>query len=563
MTVSPTTGLSRLSISMPPTTRSQAFVPSPGREGSILEDDIVYLSSNLKYDISRTDERTKEIVRSLRHKSKSENREDPPELVIRTCREYRGEHDWYYTFQILEVVPYSIRIGSPDSPSYAIPKCHGPHTDEDGIRNTTRSKGKAKQEEEKSPCKHTVFLMDWIAKHTLLDHHPDDELSMTDQGWADEMGDIFQRISTSHLDILADSLHCDTTLPDGETIPGETRVLEAQQILALIAGETLERIQETLRTTYDGNRLVYRGDPLTTLYSLIIASHHVTALVRSQLDPSDPPLDPFIALEQRVVRIIAELDAYEELLKGSLGHQSSRAEGTRTTHPRDSGSPNVSWAAAQIQECVHQIKVLVSRGSGSLSQGERDSAARSLLRILRAVVKHNRDSFPGYPREEIPVDDRNLYARLIGNHDHDFVYSALTLLEDQTDYIADLEAIMESVEHLEYGSLASYNTKMRELISRMRSNVSRPSIYLSSQEGSPRDAPSNLLPTPVSDAGPVSGTSTVGGFLVPDINIAPSRRESPESRRGGRGSRGGTSSGGAGSKRMRAGTGDRDPKRAR
>ncbi len=76
--------------------------------------------------------------------------------------------------------------------------------------------------------------------------------------------------------------------PTGETIPGKNRILEAQQVLALVAGRTLAEIQQMLTNTYDGSRLIYRGDPLTTLYSLIIASQHLSPLIRSQLDPSDP-----------------------------------------------------------------------------------------------------------------------------------------------------------------------------------------------------------------------------------------------------------------------------------
>ncbi|KAH8890825.1 hypothetical protein GQ53DRAFT_806819 [Thozetella sp. PMI_491] len=444
MSVSPTTGMSRLCVP----------VPSPGAASFFEEDSsVVRLPSMLKYNISNISEKAQDIVRALRQKTPFEDREDPPELVLRTCREYRGQDDWYYTFQILEVVPYSIRIGSPDSQGYATPKCHGPHAD-DHHKDERRpdSKAKSKATERQLPCKHMVFLMDSLSKHALYDHHPDEELTMMEGGSAAELGDPFEQISKIRLDVLADACHCDTTLPDGETVTAESRTLEAQEILALIAGTTLRDVQDRLHNSYDSSRLIYRGDPLTTLYSLLLASHHLTALVRSQLEPSDPPLDPFLALQRRVDRTISELDSYSRSVTDETQVESRYMEGGEVKHPLDPSSPNVAWAASEIQHCVQHIEALVSRGMVPLADWERDSAVKSLLRILRAVVDHNRDSFPGYTNREISKDDRNLYARLIGNHDNEFVYSALSFLEDHTDYIDDLEFIMQTIEDLDYGS---------------------------------------------------------------------------------------------------------------
>ncbi len=76
-----------------------------------------------------------------------------------------------------------------------------------------------------------------------------------------------------------------------------------------------------------------------------------------------------------------------------------------------------------------------------------------------------------------------------------------SLLEDQTDYISDLEAIMDSIEHLEYGTLASYHTKMRGLIARMRRNVSRPTpLYVSRQQATWEEAPAASTSTSASAA---------------------------------------------------------------
>ncbi len=182
--------------------------------------------------------------------------------------------------------------------------------------------------------------------------------------------------------------------------------------------------------------------------------------------------------------------------------------------------------------------------------------------ILKAVVAHN-------PRSQ---GDNNLYMLLVGNRDAGFVFSALDKLIDQSQFIEELEAIMEIVG--KYGAPASYAENMRELITRMRSHR-RPSSGFSMGVSGPRVAtpPLEDEPTPpvphALGAEPEPSSARPIQFLTPEVPASVARGIGRgRGGRGGRGRGGGETpgSGSAGSKRSVSGNGQgggRGAKRAR
>ncbi|EAQ93641.1 hypothetical protein CHGG_01876 [Chaetomium globosum CBS 148.51] len=525
MSLSPTTRLSRLSLEcnssvspnkgQMPSPRTTASMPdsenaSDASDWEVEEEEaddegtnVVSSLTGFKYNVSRLSPEARQTAKGLFNQISPR---EPPQISLELCgvREEDSEGaGFFYAFQMHEVVPCSVRIGARDSERFATPKCECPDA----------RYGHA------SPCKHLIWLFDKISKQALFDHDPDSELSLTEFGYPEELGDPFDQISQIGIDILADDLRCDTSEPDSDiTPPNPTRVREAREMVAAVAGVQpyeLDDYRPDLEQSYNPDILIRRGDLGGTLFSLILASHSLAEWVRAELSPSDPAVDPFRSIQYRVARVIQQLDA-------SLDPERDPTVAERRER-RVEGPRSVDWACRQIHHSVRRIEKLVSRGSSPLSWWARSSAARSLVVILKSVV-----------------GQRDLYARLIGDQDTGFVYSSLDMLADQSQFIDALEEIMDKIGV--YGAPPSYVANMRSLISRMRSYRVEDAGAASGSgvprsETPPLDEPS---PGAVQHPEPSRSTSSVR-FLTPEL---------PASARGrggqGRGGRGRTVGRGSG-----------------
>ncbi|KAK3335353.1 hypothetical protein B0T19DRAFT_5830 [Cercophora scortea] len=570
MSVSPTIGLARLSLECISTTTQaqgtmQSSLPKTSPILGLAKDsdesdwdgddeqtrDVISSPTGLKYNISRLSRKNRRIVRELFNDDADQN---PPQISLEVCgikRENAQEDGIFYAFQMHEIVPCSVRIGSRNSTRFSMPRCECPDA----------------RYQDQRPCKHIIWLLDRISKQALFDHDPDSALTLTDLGFPEELSDPFQSISEIRLDVIADSLHCDTSPPNHDTAPPSyARVKEAREMVAAVAGVQLPELggwRRDLEAAYNSATLIHRGDLAATLFSLILASHSLAGWVRRKLNPSDPAVDPFRSLQQRVSRIIAELDDYSHSLEHPSSIATRREDGKEAEGPR-----SVMWAATQIQHCVMCIKKLVSRSISPLADWERASAARALVGILKDVANHNIESHPGST-----VDERNLYMRLVGNRDSGFILSALDTLIDQSQFIEELEDIMELLGR--FGAPASYAANMRSLITRMRSYKSEGSVNTSvaqRAETPPLQASTLTVPgtdqqpepTPGPEAPHTASAPGDGQFLTPEVPAsATGRGRGGRGRGGGRG--GGSRGSGAGSKRSVSGSQDRGrgSKRAR
>ncbi|EPE08277.1 swim zinc finger protein [Ophiostoma piceae UAMH 11346] len=178
--------------------------------------------TSLFYNIDGLDDETQELVREL---FRPPAPEETPPIVIEWCG-ISNDPD-VYAFQLQEIVPRTIRIGSATS-RIPKPSC-----------NCTGSENK--------PCRHLVWLMDQIAKQTMAHGQKQDSSTETKEGDYDrpleldpttafprELGNAYARISDFHIGILASSLHCRAEPPNGR--PDSHRVREAREILAGLQG---------------------------------------------------------------------------------------------------------------------------------------------------------------------------------------------------------------------------------------------------------------------------------------------------------------------------------------
>ncbi|KAK1755155.1 hypothetical protein QBC47DRAFT_210736 [Echria macrotheca] len=469
--------------------------------------DTVTSPTGLRYKIGHLARSTQRVVRGLF------NDQEPPQIYLESCgikeEEDSPDSPIFYAFQMHEVVPCSVRIGSRESTRWSMPRCTCPDATYHGQR----------------PCKHLVWLFDRISKQALLSQSPSSEFTLGELGYPEELGDPYRRISELRLDILADGLHTDMTSRNGDTAsPSKARIREAREMVAALAGvqaHEVESFRPDLNKDVGRDNPIRRGDLEATLFSLILASHSLAASIRARLDPSDPVVDPFRAIQQHAQRVISEMDSYSSSLQNPALMARRRAEGREAEGPRDG-----KWAATQIRNCVSQVERLVLRGSRPLAGPERASAARALVGILKLVASHSVEQ-GGLPRS------RDLYMRLIGNQDNNFVYSALDTLVDQSQFVEELELVMELVGR--FGAPESYVSNMRGLIKRMRSHTGedsrRPSVAFST-DSAPRTASPTLEgvppvgPQPESVSEPASGrpsSSGSGRFLTPEVPASATR----------------------------------------
>ncbi|EXF83167.1 SWIM zinc finger protein [Colletotrichum fioriniae PJ7] len=476
---------------MPPTTRAQAHRQSLGDittsdyyydedddgGGGYGDDDDGSSSSEPESDSdsSLVDDDDHSVIRSpsklvykldtLSHDARLRVREafkDPPRLSLQYCR----LRDDVYAFQMTELVPRSIRIGSPDSP-FATPRC--------SCREQQQKAG--------PPCKHLLWLLDQLVKQTLYDHDPASPLTMTADGYPEELGGPFSDISAFHLDVLADGLRCDVVTPDSEEDsentdsdeteerdqgpqqhPNPHRVDEAREMLsAVMSASPPEDYRPDLFSDppSTGKKPVKRRDLEGTIFRMLLANNDFFHYFLSQMRSTDPVNDPFRKLSQRVDHVLRELDSYATTTTTSSSSEAGSAEG-----PRD-----VAWAARHINGVIGLVRTSIFKRDRPLEVRERTSAARTLVHILVAVVKRNRDFVPPTSATRpaaIARRDKNLFLRLVGDRDENFVLGVLSLLppDAAAPFLHSLEDILDQLGV--NGAPATYVEKFRSLIARLR-----------------------------------------------------------------------------------------------
>lgn len=368
---------------------------------------------------------------------------DPPQMTLQVC----GQRGNVYAFQMTELVNQSIRISSPDSPSPSL-QC---------------SCGAA------SPCKHVLWLMDRLAKQTLYDQDPDVPLNLTPHGYPREMGHPFEDISRFHLDLLADSLHCELKNPEDSDSDSDDdddddglRAREAHELLASVAAVAPEKFRSDLtKGNQRKKKALKRGDLECTVFRMLLKNNEFFKYFLSRTGAADVVNDPFRKLSQRANRILLKLDQYSASLQQSqTGTPTTASSASSQRQRRPKGPPcTVPWAAYHLLGIVARIRTHLTP---DLPPPQRTSAARTLIRILSAVSDANKDAHPG-PGSR----DRNLYARLIAHNDDNFVLPLLfKILDAAAPFLHNLEVARGRI--AAHGAPASYLSKFEELMDRLK-----------------------------------------------------------------------------------------------
>ncbi|KAJ4271891.1 hypothetical protein NW762_000600 [Fusarium torreyae] len=377
---------------------------------------VIRSPTKLTYLVDHLPENTQSMVR--------DTFKEPPKIALEKCRRI----DDTYAFQMTELVTRSVRI----------------RAQEDGTSNLSCS-----CQNDEQPCQHLLWLLDQIVKQTLYENDLSQPLRMNTTGYAEELGDPFKNISKYRLEVLANGLHCHLVTPDSEydNEPDTFRAQEAREILSSVYNMNPEDFRPDIFDQISpGKKTIKRHSLEQTIFRMLLDNHHFFHYFRSLSRPHDPIKDPFYKLTQRIDRVLRDLDT----VGSSTGPES----------PHD-----VPWAASHILGCVRRMRHEIYTRDSPLSAREALSAARNLVHILDLVVSHNRDQ--GSSRA--PRVDRNLYLRLIGDRDLDFILNVLNLIpEAASQFLHNLEAILDRIEI--YGAPAGYVQRFRAMLKRLRAS---------------------------------------------------------------------------------------------
>ncbi|KAI1504436.1 hypothetical protein F5X99DRAFT_40552 [Biscogniauxia marginata] len=429
----PTERFSQLSLgSMPPTTRLQSRMQLEEDEETDYDSDtesgfdvdeenaMVTYPSNMTYSLHALDEDSRQtVINALSTDSTSK-------IVLRGCQS--RDHD--FIFELSELVEYTVRTGTANS-RYAQPSCNCEQARREG-----------------PPCRHTLWLCDQITSQMLP--YPEESLTLTVDGYSEQLGNACDQIPEFQFDVLADSLQCDVASQGQETSPSPRRVQTVREILATLNETPVDEYRPDLFDPKKGKRVVKSGDLEQTIFRMLLRNHEFFSYFLSSMRNYDLLNHRFRRFRNRADAALAGLDEYTEdhSQQGALGRK------------------DVEWCARNLNDICLQISSAIFSTETGLDVYDLRAAARTLIHVLGQVVDRNRDVGPA----SLAKDRRNLYFRLVGDKDRKFVLKVLENIQPSAvgHLTPHLVAIEEKI--LRFGAPPSYVNKLRDIISHVRSH---------------------------------------------------------------------------------------------
>ncbi|KAH9902198.1 hypothetical protein F4778DRAFT_113599 [Xylariomycetidae sp. FL2044] len=397
----------------------------------------------------------------IRHNILTASQDTSSKLVLRRCQSRNDD----YIFLVSELAEYTIRTGVRDS-QWTTPSC----SCERGERG-------------EMPCRHTLWLFDRIASQ-IWDYQKRDITLVGDGYYASDPeldGKPFDFISDFHLDMLADSLHCDVVGQSDE--PNPRRVQTTREILACLNEVPVDEYRPDLfDNPRRGKRAVKKGDLEQTIFRMLISNDEFFHYFLSSMEEDEMVINRFRRLQHRADLALAGLRDY-------------------ASNPAVHGQPgqkDVDWCARHLDVVAHQLYAAIVRTNRRLRDWELRAAGRTLVHILHRVVDHNTDVGPPTLG---PRSQRNLYFRLVGDRDDNFVVKALFSIPPVavSHLIDELATIEDKI--LRQGAPQSYVARLRACIDNLRS----------SHVGAATQVSSSTITIAATTTAPSAHVATAGG----------------------------------------------------
>ncbi|KAN0122318.1 hypothetical protein V8E51_000644 [Hyaloscypha variabilis] len=384
------------------------------------------------------------------------------------------QHGTRYAFQIAyaEVQRYSIRISTTDA---GIPTCSC---------------------NEKGTCRHVTWLLEQLSRARM------------DSGEGSPVTP-YEQISSMGLDAVCDELHWElregTDSDTEETrwqlnkdysnseLPRQTRGMikerlrTVRDIMATLSSEVTDDFRPDIFDTPDEISLEDQfilGDLEHTLATILLKDDAIYHQLNIFVPRNTRATDYFRKMGLKAQHTLDLLDNYCEVGPTAAGQQH-----------------DIIWCAQELNGIVDAIgRNVIERQP--LSPASREEAAKSLVSILRIVVKErNHDVYQNtqWPRRRPhgePSIDRNLYERLIGTHSRanhaggHFILKVLQDLPEAQPFVDDLEEILRVLKTIGWGPAPKpYTEKLSAIIAQLKRG-SGPSTSLAAGQPGKRPASS-------------------------------------------------------------------------
>lgn len=376
------------------------------------------------------------------------------------------QHGTRYAFQIsyAEVRRYSIRISTTDAGS---PTCSC---------------------NEEPTCRHVTWLLEQLSR------------TRADIGDGSPVTP-YEQIFSMGLDTLCDELHWELREGTDSDTEETTWQLKKDYSASAIPRQTRGMIKERMKTVrdimatlssyatddfrpdiFDAPDEISMDDPFTlgdleaTLARILIKDDDIFHQFNALVPRYARATDYFRKMGLKAQHTFVRLDTYSEFGPAAAGQQY-----------------DIVWCAQELVDIANAISENVTERQ-PLSPSSREEAAKSLVSILRIVVKdRNHDAYQNsqWPRRRPhaePQIERNLYERLIATQSRanpaggNFILKALLDLPEAQPFVDDLEEILRVLKTIGWGPAPkAYTDKLSEIIAQLKRG-SGPSTSLSAAE---------------------------------------------------------------------------------
>lgn len=326
-------------------------------------------------------------------------------------------------FEVLELTRHTISMPAPRGSEPRRPTCN---------KCGTAARG----------CRAGLWLFDQMAGQVL--GKANEPLTMSAEGYADELGDLFEAITDHDIDTLANGLQCNDTYRSWGPVP--RRVQESREILASIHRTPVKMYRQDLYGPGDDDdAIVQQNDLEKTIFRMLLHNDQFFKYFLSAMEPDTLVNNPFRKLQHKADCVLAKYVA-----------RASHAD-TQSIGPEK--SRHARWCAKSLKAIVKDVRLLLVEDTESLWDWQLDSAAGALVHILGKLVELNvgidpRAKFGG---------DLNLFSWLIRDSDSDFIVGVLRDLIPQEILVLHEDELIDIRDRLQ-GVPASWHDKFCGLI---------------------------------------------------------------------------------------------------
>lgn len=283
-------------------------------------------------------------------------------------------------------------------------------------------------------CRAGLWLFDQIASQTL--GGADQPLVMTAEGYAEELGDIFETITDHDIDTLANGMQYNDTYRSWSPVP--RRVRESREILASLHKTPVSMYRMDLYgpgdDDDDDDDIVHENDLEKTIFRMLLRNDQFFKYFLSVMKPDKLVNNRFRKLQHKADCVLAKYLTRATRLDALAGGLDPAEQ-----------SKLVRWCTKSLKAIIKEIRLALLPADRSIQSWQLDSAARALIHILLKLVELN----VGISSDATSQRDLNLFHWLIEDRDSEFIVDILRDLVPKDILVLYEEDLMDIRDRLQ------------------------------------------------------------------------------------------------------------------